>query len=650
MASVGIRIGFATTCCALGLQLAKPAYAEAPPLTAYGDLPAVEEVAISPSGRSLAILSQINGQRSLGVLDSTKGWRLNAPVGDIKVRDLAWAGEDLVLMTKSDSVALGQNFLAARYELTSVIVVPLATGQVRAVFKGSNSVAAPVMGSFGIREIDGHWTGYFGGIKTNVTRMNNSQGNITLNPDLMRVDLVGGTIRTASAAAAQDHRRDWLVDGSGAVSVTFDLNKSNGKWTITNASGTVLTSGTSLAGDAGLIGFGKEGSSVVYMFDIMGDRKLFEIPLTGGTPTEPFKPDEVTRFLTDNTNSRLLGYVDRADPLKLRFFDPTKQSAYARSLRAFPGRRAEAVAWTPDFSKLVIHTSGNSDSGSWYLVDIAQRKADPIGTDRPAIANEAVGPISSVEYSASDGLTMNGVLTLPPAREAKNLPVIIIPHDGPSARDEVMFNWQAQAFASRGYAVFQPNYRGSSGSDEAFRLAGKGQLGRKIQTDISDGLAELARRGIVDPKRACIVGTGFGGYAALAGVTVQQGLYRCAVAVAPIADLGQFQNTNVREAGFDPIVLRNLRELLGASAGFAEISPRKRAAQADAPILLIHGKEDVCVPFAQSQAMADALKDAGKPYELIVLREEDHWLSRAATRQQMLEAAMAFVEKNNPAN
>jgi dipeptidyl aminopeptidase/acylaminoacyl peptidase len=375
-----------------------------------------------------------------------------------------------------------------------------------------------------------------------------------------------------------------------------------------------------------------------------------EAALAGGTPTEPFKSGDATRFLTDDTNSRLLGYVDRADPLKPHFFDPAKQSAYTKALHAFPGRRAEAVAWTPDFGKLVIHTSGNRDSGTWYLVDIAGRKADIVGEDRPGIAAEAVGSVTTVEYKASDGLAINGVLTLPPGRDAKNLPVVVIPHDDPSAHDEVKFDWQAQAFASRGYAVFQPNYRGSTGSGEALRLAGKGELGRKMQTDISDGLVELAGRGIIDPKRACIIGTGFGGYAALTGVTVQQGLYRCAAAVAPIADLGQFQNTNYRESGFDPIVLRWMREILGPSQDFAGISPRKRAAQADAPILMIHGKEDVCVPFAQSQAMADALKDAGKPYELVVLREEDHWLSRAATRKQMLEAAMAFVQKNNPAD
>jgi dipeptidyl aminopeptidase/acylaminoacyl peptidase len=171
-----------------------------------------------------------------------------------------------------------------------------------------------------------------------------------------------------------------------------------------------------------------------------------------------------------------------------------------------------------------------------------------------------------------------------------------------------------------------------------------------MQSDISDGLAELARRGIVDPKRACIVGASYGGYAALAGVTLQHGIYRCAVAVAPVSDLGDMYSTDIRESGDSAMVKNSLRESLGNPATFSDVSPRKHAAQADAPILLVHGKDDTVVPFKQSQAMADALKNAGKPYELVVMPNEDHWLSRSATRQQMLEAAMRFVQQHNPAN
>jgi dipeptidyl aminopeptidase/acylaminoacyl peptidase len=254
-----------------------------------------------------------------------------------------------------------------------------------------------------------------------------------------------------------------------------------------------------------------------------------------------------------------------------------------------------------------------------------------------------------VSYKAADGLAMDGVLTLPPGRDPKGLPVVVLPHGGPSADNRVEFDWWAQAFASRGYAVFQPNFRGSTNRGDAFRRAGYGEWGRKMQTDLSDGLAELGRRGIVDPSRACIVGASYGGYAALAGVTLQQGVYRCAASVAGVADINLMYDTDVRESGNSRMTWKSLREALGDPKGYAAISPRRFAARADAPILLVHGRDDTVVPLRQSQVMADALKDAGKPYELVVLAGEDHWLSRGETRKQMLAATVAFVEKNNPA-
>lgn len=293
---------------------------------------------------------------------------------------------------------------------------------------------------------------------------------------------------------------------------------------------------------------------------------------------------------------------------------------------------------------------GNGDSGTYYLVDIEKLKADPVGYERPAIFPKHVGPISTIAYKATDGLDLDGILTLPPGREAKNLPVIMFPHGGPHSSDEETFDWWAQAFASRGYAVFQPNFRGSTNRSDAFRRAGYGQWGRKMQTDISDGLAELVRLGIADPKRACIMGGSYGGYAALAGVTLQQGLYRCAVAVAPVSDLKLRYNNVMRETNRDKMVKRSLQESMGDRSLFDAVSPRRFAAQADAPILLIHGKDDTVVLFAHSKKMADALSDAGKPHELVELRDEDHGLSRAKTRKQMLSEAMRFVQKYNPAD
>jgi dipeptidyl aminopeptidase/acylaminoacyl peptidase len=298
---------------------------------------------------------------------------------------------------------------------------------------------------------------------------------------------------------------------------------------------------------------------------------------------------------------------------------------------------------------MMVFTTGGDDSGTYWIVDIKTGAADPIGYEYPTVRPEHVGPIRMIQWKAQDGTVIHGVLSLPPGRLAKNLPVVVLPHGGPEARDYPEFDWWAQAFASRGYAVLQPNFRGSSGYGVAFRDAGFGQWGRKMQTDISDGLADLARQGMIDPKRACIVGASYGGYAALAGVTVQHGLYRCAVAVAGVSDPADMIHYAREENGGDESSsTRYWKKFMGDWSALPEISPVRQAASADAPILLIHGKDDTVVPFAQSAAMQRALLAAHKPVDLVVLPGEDHWFSREATRTRMLTSSVAFVEKYNP--
>jgi dipeptidyl aminopeptidase/acylaminoacyl peptidase len=306
-------------------------------------------------------------------------------------------------------------------------------------------------------------------------------------------------------------------------------------------------------------------------------------------------------------------------------------------------------------NEVILHTGGDGDSGTYYLVNLTSHRADIIDNDYPDVADQKVGHVRDVAYKASDGFELDGVLTLPPGSSAKNLPVVILPHGGPiGVFDHVQFDWLAQAFASRGYAVFQPNYRGSGGHGAAFENAGFGEFGRKMLSDISDGLDDLAKEGLVDRHRACIVGFSYGGYAAMAGVTVQQGLYRCAVAGSGLSDLPLMLDWVERRYGEPSAPLTFWREAMGPTVPGApplkSISPIAYAARADAPILLIHGQDDSVVPLEQSAIMYSALKSAGKPVEFIQTKSEDHWLSREETRIATLKAAVAFVEKYDPVN
>ncbi len=634
------------------LALSTPSFAAEPaPLSAYGDLPSVESVAISHDGKRIAAVSRIKQDRKLLVTEN--GALISVtPILDMKVRRLDWVGDDIIVLEKSDSYDLPQGFTARKAELFSTIALNLTTKQRNYVFADTPWLSKAVFGSYGLRKIEGRWKGFYAGIKYKRSPDRTGWEFDHGRPFLYAVDLESNQVREVGDAAKENQSRDWLVDTQGNVVATFDLAES-GAWSLRNKAGREIARGADPMGNVGLISFGRTGDTALYSLadSQAGMTRWFEVPLAGGPASEPMANATPDALLISQTDSTLLGYLAfDGGKTKPVLFDPRLQKIFSAVYRAFPKLDATIVDSTPDYSKFIVLTRGNRESGTYYSIDMTHSRADPIGYERPLIHPDMVGPVSTVEYMAGDGLALDGILTLPPGIAAKNLPVIMLPHGGPSSHDVETFNWWAQAFASRGYAVSQPNFRGSTNRDMAFRMAGDGQWGRKMQTDISDGLAELVKRGIADPTRACIMGASYGGYAALAGVTLQRALYRCAVAVAPVSDLQDMYWLDYTESGMNKMARRNYLEALGDRSKFAEVSPRRHAQSADAPILLIHGKDDTVVAYNQSTRMAEALAAAGKPFELVTLSEEDHWLSKAATRKQMLEEAMRFVQKHNPAN
>jgi dienelactone hydrolase len=630
---------------------ASAAFADPPPLNAYGELPAFEEGAISPSGEHVAIVGTIKGQRELLLLDSGMKLVGQAAVGELKVRGVQWIGDEAALLTYSETEKLGpMDFTTDQYERVRALIVPLDQSKKPAmVFSGNSSIVTAIRGSYGIRQVAGQWQGYFGAIQLS-NSVDGGRYLDTTNRTLFKVRFRDNDADRLADPADDGVSRDWLIDAGGNVAATFDLSRRTGEWRIENGKGKLLARGTDAGGDVSLVSLGQDGASLIYSAkDADGEAtRWYELPLAGGAqPAEAFKGVDIETIYTQPYSGRIIGYRDEAGR---HFFDPQIQQLSDKISRAFRGLHVDLAGWTPDFGRVLVRTSGSTDSGSWYMVDLKALKAAPIGIERPLVPPAQVGAISSFAYTAADGLGMNGVLTLPPGREPKNLPVVVLPHGGPASHDEVEFNWWAQAFASRGYAVFQPNFRGSTNRGDAFQHAGDGQWGRKMQTDISDGLAALANQGIVDPARACIMGGSYGGYAALAGVTLQHGLYRCAVSVAGVSDLPLMYRTDYAGSAGSTVLKNALLAELGPQSELGEISPSRFADKADAPILLIHGHDDTVVPFEQSEKMADALKDAHKPYQLVDLGSEDHWLSRSDTREKMLEAAMAFIEKYDPAD
>ena len=273
--------------------------------------------------------------------------------------------------------------------------------------------------------------------------------------------------------------------------------------------------------------------------------------------------------------------------------------------------------------------------------------------NRDDIPVEAVGQVLAISYPARDGLNIPAILTLPAgvgSADLANLPMVVMPHGGPSSYDGVTFDWMAQYFANRGYLVLQPNFRGSDGYGRSFLHAGYGQWGAKMQDDVSDGVAAMIAEGLVDPARVCIVGASYGGYSALAGGAFTPDLYRCVVAVAPVSDLRKMISDVSSDLGSRHWVVDYWKDLMGdpksPTVDIDAISPANSAAAFKAPVLLIHGKNDTVVPFSQSEVMQRALEKAGKPVQFIRLDGEDHWLSEGDTRIQTLRAMADFVEAN----
>ena len=648
---------------------ATAAAAAPPPLTEYGKLPAVSEVLMSPAGDRLAVLASQGDNGLLVVKNLADGAAMLAlNTGTVKVSDIRWMGDNHIAIRISQTITNNPFIANEKIEVFQTTVYNVITKKSNIIFRTQAKTIWPATyGYFGYSASGGHEYGYFDGeplknFGSAAANFQKSMGDLPdaedVRMDLFRVDLDTDETEVVSGGSPRVDN-SWVMAPDGTVAGETTYRQASGEWTLYGHStaGPVLDQATSPTNDFNLIGLGRtSGSLLVFRPGADGDwsyREYSTDSLKGGV--ELFKDSGLVRPIRDPQTWLLLGAEVNSNDPQVKLFDPALQAKYDKAKRPFAGERINLSSYSANLDKLLLYTQGAQDSGTYFLVDIPARKAEAIGWSYPTIMQADVGAVSMFAYKAQDGLDLDGVLTLPPGPARKNLPLIVMPHRGPVLHDSVEFDWWAQALASRGYAVFQPNFRGSSGYGKAFEDAGHGEWGRKMQTDITDGVAALAKQGIIDPSRACIVGAAYGGYAALAGVTVQHGFYRCAAAFAPITDLGDMMTWTTRVNNtVDNETTRYFYRFLGVKSNADPIlntlSPRRLAARADAPILLIHGKDDTNVPIEQSRGMAAALQAAGKPVELVELTGEDHNLQKSTTRTQMLLAIDAFVEKYNPPN
>ncbi|MEH6664380.1 MAG: S9 family peptidase [Brevundimonas sp.] len=642
----------------VALVFAGPVFAtqvEPPPLEAYGRLPAYDLVEISPSGDRLAFALVSDDTRSLLLAELGSGEDLESilPVrligridaGGSKVRSLNWLGENRILMLTTVTARLN-HFDSFRAEYGIGQIYDLPANELNVVFSPNRNVSI-TMGGVTIRNFEGEPTLFTEGWVTDRTNR----------VDLFRID--AGSGRGASVERGDFDVRRYVLDEEARPVARSRHSERRRRWDLQykQQAGWRTVWSTDAPVDAPwLAGLGRSPDTVTVIARLEADvePRLYEVDSAGSfTPLFDQTPG---RLLRHPQTHLLIGFGHgEGDEFDYTFFDEAAARAWAAITRAYPDQSASLQGWSADMRKAVIFTEGPTDPGTFHLVDLEVGRADVIGQAYPDIAPEQVAEVRPISYPAGDGMTIPGYLTLPPGREADGLPLVVLPHGGPAARDYHGFDWWAQALASRGYAVLQPNFRGSDGLGQAHMEAGYGEWGRRMQTDLSDGVRHLAEQGVIDPQRVCIVGASYGGYAALAGVTLEHGVYRCAVSVAGVSDLRRMVLWAAdRDVMRDNSTVRYWNRFMGAEGvgdrSLNERSPALLAAGADAPILLLHGLDDTVVPFEQSQAMADALRRAGRPYELIELEGEDHWLSMNQTRQRMLAETVRFLETHNPAD
>ena len=356
---------------------------------------------------------------------------------------------------------------------------------------------------------------------------------------------------------------------------------------------------------------------------------------------------DVAGSLIHPRTGRYMGYSYIDDRLQIDFEDETL-GRHFRGINDFFGGEVSVLPRDYAQGRMIIEVSGPQEPGVYYLYDEVATSIEPLYSTRPTLSPEELAPVDIIDYTARDGLELTGYLTLPDGRATAQTPLVVMPHGGPETRDMYDFNLFAQYLATNGYAVFQPNFRGSSGHGEAFARAGYGQWGAAMQDDISDGVQHLIAQGRAAPERICIMGFSYGGYAALMGGAVTPDLYQCVIAGASVTDLADFVEHWRSEDNEEALAYWS--EAIGDPRSEAERlrahSPVHLAENFTVPVLLFHGDSDETVPVAQTRAMAEAFEQAGIVHHYQEFRGGRHNVSLdSAELRSILVRSVEFLDR-----
>jgi dipeptidyl aminopeptidase/acylaminoacyl peptidase len=355
------------------------------------------------------------------------------------------------------------------------------------------------------------------------------------------------------------------------------------------------------------------------------------------------RPDvDVAGLIPIGRQNRVVGVSFVTDRRQSTFFDPELQKLRVALGKALPGQPLVTfIDASADENSLLLFAGGDTDPGRYYVYDKPTRKLGPVMPARPQLDGVALATVKPIAFPAADGTAIPGYLTLPPGSNGKNIPAIVMPHGGPGDRDEWGFDWLVQFFANRGYAVLQPNFRGSTGYGEKWFQNNGFKSWRIAIGDVNDAGRWLKAQGIAAPDKLAIVGWSYGGYAALQSAVLDPALFKAIVAIAPVTDLEMLRTEAKDFTNYELV-----DAFIGHGPHILQGSPARNAARIKAPILIFHGDHDRNVGISESRLMADKVKDAGGKVELIEFKGLDHQLDDDTARTTMLNKADTFLRKS----
>jgi len=351
---------------------------------------------------------------------------------------------------------------------------------------------------------------------------------------------------------------------------------------------------------------------------------------------------DVETLVEVGRQNRVVGVEYSTEYTHTEYFDPALGKLMKALGKALPDSPLlDIVDSSMDGNTLLIHSGSDNDPGGYYVFHRDNHHLDPVTPVRLELEGHPLAKVQPVSYPARDDERIPGYLTLPPGvTQGKDLPAVVMPHGGPTERDHWGFDWLAQFFAARGYAVLQPNFRGSDGYGDSWRGKHGFRDWRTSVNDVVDAGHWLVKEGIADPNRLFVVGWSYGGYAALQSAVIEPDLYKAVVAIAPLTDFG---SAKAEWRGWSNHHV--VDEEIGAGPHILEGSPARNAGRITVPVLLFHGAMDRNVDIHQSRLMDEGLKKAGVKHELVTWNNLDHGLQDSAARATMLRKSDEFLRQ-----